>query len=192
MAFVLNDFRNALQYGGARPSQFDMQIVWPATVDASLARLQFPFLCSVSQIPASTVGEIMVPYFGRELYYAGDRKFESLTVTIFNDEDYAIRHSLEDWLKQIQSHSTSVSAFQGGIATSGGVGTSYATRGIVRQLSRNEDGNGPQQRYIFEGMFPRNLSNIELNWNAFDQIEQYTVEFRYQWWVCETYQNGTW
>lgn len=192
MAFALNEFRNTLQHGGARPSQFDMDIVWPAGIAAGLPRQQFPFLCTISQIPGSTIGQAVVGYFGRELYYAGDRKFEPLTITVINDEDYLIRHALEEWMKQITAHSFTTSEFTGSIASSRGVGNSYATRAMVRQLSRNENGTGPQQRYIFEGLFPVQLGEIELNWETYDQIEKYTCQFRYQWWECDTYQAGTW
>lgn len=192
MPFALNEFRNTLQHGGARPSQFDMDIVWPGTVNASVARAKLPFLCQISQIPGSTVGTITVPYFGREIYYAGDRKFEPLTVTILNDEDFLIRHALEEWMRQITAHSHTTSVFQGSIATSRGAGTSYATRAQVRQLSRNTGGNGIQQRYIFEGLFPTQLGDIEVNWEAYDQIERFTCQFRYQWWECDTHDRGRW
>ena len=192
MPFALNEFRNTLQHGGARPSQFDMDIVWPAAIAAQTARLQLPFLCQISQIPGSTLGTVTVPYFGRELYYAGDRKFEPLTITIINDEDFIIRHALEEWMKAITAHSYTTSVFQGSIATARGGGVSYATRAQVRQLSRNENGNGPQQRYIFEGLFPVQLGEIEVNWEAYDQIEKFTCQFRYQWWECDTFARGTW
>ena len=169
-----------------------MDIVWPGPIAAGVARAQLPFLCSISQIPASTVGTATVFYFGRELYYAGDRKFAPLTVTILNDEDFAIRHALEEWMRQMTSHSFTTSNFSGSIASARGGGASYATRAQVRQLSRNENGGGPQQRYIFEGLFPTALSEIEVNWENADQIERFTCEFRYQWWECDTFQRGAW
>lgn len=192
MPFALNEFRNTLQHGGARPSQFDMDIVWPGVIAAGVARAKLPFLCQISEIPGATLGTVTVPYFGRELYYAGDRKFEPLTVTIINDEDFIIRHALEEWMKSIGGHSYTTSQYQGSIASSRGAGTTYATRAQVRQLSRNENGNGPQQRYVFEGLFPVALSPIEVNWESYDQIEKFTCQFRYQWWECDTFARGTW
>lgn len=192
MPFALNEFRNTLQHGGARPSQFDMDLVWPANISQMSARLKMPFLCQISEIPGATLGTVTVPYFGRELYYAGDRKFEPLTITVINDEDFLIRHALEEWMKAITAHSFTTSQYQGNIASARGASTSYATRAQVRQLSRNENGNGPQQRYVFEGIFPVALGNIDLNWEAYDQIERFTCQFRYQWWECDTFQRGSW
>ena len=194
MPFALNEFRNTLQHGGARPSQFDMDIVWPAQIAAAAtsARLKFPFLCQTSQIPGSKLGTVTAWYFGRQLYYAGDRSFEPLTLTVLNDEDFVIRHALESWMKSITAHSYTNSQFQGGIASARGASGSYATRAQLRQLSRNENGNGPQQRYIFEGIFPVNLQEIEVGWDAVDQIEKFTCQFLYQWWECDTHERGTW
>jgi len=169
-----------------------MDIVWPQTIAAGVARAKLPFLCQISVIPGTTLGTVTVPYFGRELYYAGDRKFEPLTITILNDEDFLIRHALEEWGRQITAHSYTTGMFAGGIASARGAATSYATRAQVRQLSRNENGNGPQQRYIFEGIFPVALGEIEVNWEAYDQIEKFTCQFRYQWWECDTHDRGKW
>lgn len=192
MPFQLNEFRNALQHGGARPSQFDMDIVWPSGLQASVARAKFPFMCQIAEIPAATVGVVTVPYFGRRLYYAGDREFEPLTVTIINDEDFVIRHALEEWMRAITAHSFTTSEFTGSIASSRGGAFSYATRAQVRQLSRNSNGTGPQQRYVFEGLFPINVGAIPLDWSKYDAIEDFTCQFRYQWWECDTFARGTW
>jgi hypothetical protein len=45
-----------------------MQITWPdacAVWPACGAERDFRFLCHMSEIPAQTIGELPVPYFGR-------------------------------------------------------------------------------------------------------------------------------
>ncbi len=68
------------------------------------------------------------------------------------------------------------SQFNGGIAAG-----SYATDGIVIQMSRNNGGES-LFGYKFIGMFPTTISPIALNWASVCEIESYTVEFAYQWW----------
>ncbi len=122
MPFNVQEFRNKLVTGGARPSQFEMQITWPdalrGAAGVSAAEQDFRFLCQISEIPASTINHIAVPYFGRKVNYAGDRTFAPLTVTILNDEDFRVRHGLEAWSKAIADHSTTLSQFAGGNAAS--------------------------------------------------------------------------
>jgi hypothetical protein len=165
-----------------------MRVTWPSQIPSgTAASADLPFLCSVSEIPASTIGNIPVPYFGRKLNYAGDRTFEPLTITVLNDEDFKIRKALEAWLKAITDHSTTVSQFNGGI-----VSGSYATDAEVRQYSRNDNGQGgvPLQAYRFVGLFPVNLGAIALDWNSSDQIETFTCQFQYQWWEAVNATSG--
>lgn len=180
MAFNLNDFRNKLVNGGARPSQFEMQITWPDIVRGSAsvasAERDFRFLCSVSEIPASTVGNIPVNYFGRKLFFAGDRSFGTLSVTVLNDEDFKIRKAMETWMRAITGHTSTSSQFVGG-----NISGSYATDGIVTQFSRNA-GGAATHAYKFVGMFPTSLAAIPLSWEQADQFETFTIEFHYQWW----------
>ena len=180
MPFNVQDFRNKLIAGGARPSQFEMQITWPDAVrgsgGVSAAEKDFRFLCHISEIPASTIRAIPVPYFGRKVNYAGDRTFAPLSVQVYNDEDFKIRNGLEIWLKSIQDHSTTISIYSG-VAASG----SYQTDGIVTQFGRNNGGE-VLASYKFVGMFPTDLSAIPLDWNTTDQIETFTCQFEYQWW----------
>lgn len=179
MAFNLNDFRNNLQFGGARPTQFEMNLSIPAIVTgATAAMAQLQFLCHLSSIPESAIGFISVPYFGRKLQYAGDRPAPTpLRVSIFNDEDFGIRSALELWMADIEQHQTTISQFTGSDVSGG-----YATDGQVIQYSRN-DGGGILKTYQFIGMFPTNLSAIALDWNQTDAIETYDVTFQYQYWL---------
>ena len=180
MAFNVNDFRNKFTNGGARPTQFEMQILWPtglAGAQVAAAQGDFRFLCQVSELPASTVKEIEVPYFGRKLKYAGDRTFGSTTVTILNDENFEIRNSLELWLAAIQGHQTTLSQFNGGNVNGG-----YATNGTVTQYSRNSGGSAIAG-YQFVGMFPTAVSAIALDWSKTDTVEDFTCEFMYQYWL---------
>lgn len=180
MAFNLNEFRNALVNGGARPTQFEMQLTWPDILrgNASVigAENKIRLLCQISQIPAESIGKIEIPYFGRKLKYTGDRTYEDLNITVINDEDFKIKKAFEAWTNAVTGRATTVSQFTGGNSSG-----SYATDGVVVQHSRNSGGS-PIVGYKFVGMFPTNVGEIELNWQATDQFEVFRVTFAYQWW----------
>lgn len=175
MAFNLDQFRNTLVNGGARQTLFEMSLRWPADVSTGrLASTLSPLMVQASAIPASSVAAITVPYFGRQIKVAGDRTFAPLTVTIINDENFAIRKALEEWSDRIAGHRSATSQFRGGNQN----GT-YTTNLSVTQFGRQ----GERIRtYNFIGAFPTSLSEIALDWNTTDQIETYTCEFQYQWW----------
>ncbi len=179
MAFNLNDFRNKLVHGGARPSQFEMVLTWPDAIrgvaGVSAAEKDFRFFCTMSQIPGEEVHKLPFKYFGRNLNYVGDRDWEDLSLTVVNDEDFKVRKALSSWMRGMQELSATTSIFNGSNAAGG-----YATDGVVTQFSRNEGGS-PLHAFKFIGMFPTKLDPIELGWEKVDVMEQFRVTFAYQW-----------
>jgi hypothetical protein len=170
MAFNVNEIRSQLTLGGARNSLFQVTIQNPAN---GVADIKVPFLVKAAQIPASTLGTIEVPYFGRKIRLAGDRTFADWTVTVINDEDFLIRNAMEQWSNQIQS-------LQGNLRTFGGASPSlYKAQAQVTQFSKT---GVPIRTYQFSGIYPSNIAPIELDWNATDTIEEFQVTFQYDYW----------
>lgn len=170
MAFNVNEIRSQLTLGGARQSLFQVQIQNPAN---SVADIKVPFMVRTAQIPSSDLGVIEVPYFGRRIKLAGDRVFGDWTVTVINDEDFLIRNAMEEWSNKINS-------LQGNLRQFGAASPLlYKTNAQVTQFSKT---GVPIRTYTFNGIFPSSVAPIELDWNATDQIEEFTVTFQYDYW----------
>ena len=172
MAFDLDSFRNKMQDGGARPSLFEMEIIFPLP-GGGTGTESARFLTKVSEIPGSTIGVITVPYFGRQLKIAGARTFATLSVTVLNAEAYALRAKFEQWMDKIARHETSVGSTRLDF---------YQVDLALRQLKRS---GGASAQYVFTGAFPTPLGTIALDWSS-EAIEEYTVEFQYQYWTSST------
>jgi len=171
MAFNINEIRSQLTLGGARPSLFQVRINNPAE---SAGDLKAPFLIRASQIPASTLGLIEVPYFGRKLKIAGDRTFAEWPVTVLNDEDFLIRNGLEAWSHEINAHQENVRGF--GSASP----SAYKSDATVTQFSKT---GVPIREYKFVGIYPAQIEEIQLDWEAVDQIQQFSCIFQYDYWT---------
>jgi hypothetical protein len=105
MPFNVSTFAaQGLPYGGARASLFEVFLALPAGIAEPTAEAQFRFVCKASSIPASTLGTVEVPYFGRKVKMAGNRTFDNWQVTIMNDEDFLVRNAFELWSSYINSH----------------------------------------------------------------------------------------
>lgn len=173
MAFNVNTFRSQLEFGGAKPTLFDVTIPNPA---APVADIKMPFMISSATLPESRVGEITVPYFGRVIKLAGDRTFEPWTVTVLNDEDFLIRNAMETWMSYLNSHEGNMQQF----------GTSspaaYKVQAIIKQYAKTGD---VIRTYKFHGLHPVNVTAIEMNWGSVDLLETFQVTFNYDWWTVE-------
>jgi len=181
MAFPsITDFKEQLQDGGARPSLFKMQIVFPENIVKSIAAVsvlpamyKFEFHCRLSQIPGTSHNPIVVKFAGREVKYAGQRVFQNLNVTILNDEAFTVRRGLEAWFEAMntrESNKTKLFA-----PTNKG----YAGTGTIFQYKK--DGK-IARAYRLVDMFPVTLGEVALDWANDGAIEDYTCEFAYQYW----------
>lgn len=168
MAFNVNTIRSQLQVGGdlARQNLFEVTLNNPADSSGD-ARLRF--VAQSAQLPSSDLGIIEVPYFGRRIKLAGDRVFAPWQITIINDEDFRIRNAMEQWSNQINALERNVRDL-----------ANYKTDGNVTQFAKNGDAI---REYKFTGIFPTEVSAIELDWGATDTYETFTVTFQYDWWT---------
>lgn len=169
MAFNINDLRSQLTFGGAKPSLFQVQITNPAN---GVADIKVPFMVKAAAIPSSSLAAIEVPYFGRRIKLAGDRSFAEWTVTVINDEDFLVRNAMEQWMSSINSHQGNLTNFASASPLQ------YKAQAQITQYSKT---GVPLRVYNFNGLFPTELSPMEMNWEA-SGIEEFTVTFQYDWW----------
>ena len=170
MAFNISDMRANLTGGGARNTLFKVFINNPIT---PLGDLKTPFMVKAAQLPESVIGQIEVPYAGRKIKVAGDRTFSEWTTTVINDEDFAIRHALETWSNAINSHEGN------SMETGSSSPASYKANAQIVQYSKTGQAI---REYTMDGMFPINISTIEMSWESNDQIEEFTVSWALDFW----------
>ena len=176
---TISQFKAALIGGGARPNLFEVELTTlPAgiTWDAD----NFRYMCKAAALPASNVAAIDVPFRGRIFKVAGDRTFDTWTVTIINDEGFILRTAMEEWMDQISKLENNLGATNP---------QAYMTNAKVYQLGRgskasSEDNTGEKnvvlREYEFVDIFPTNISAIDLSYESSDTIEEFTVEFQVQ------------
>tara|TARA_Y100001972_G_scaffold81356_1_gene98823 strand:- start:1091 stop:1612 length:522 start_codon:yes stop_codon:yes gene_type:complete len=169
---TVDDFKAKLIGGGARANLFKATLAFPAYAagDTELAQ----FMCKAAQLPASVVGQIDVPYRGRQMKIAGDRTYENWTVTIINDTGSEIRDAMERWQNGINTHVSNT-----GLTNP----ADYEADLAVDQLDKA--GNSVKS-YTFRSAWPVNVSSIDVSNESTDTIEEFTVEFAYQYWESNT------
>ena len=178
MPFSITKFRGgALNNSGARPNLFDVQL--DSFPEIGLTSSEFTFACKASAIPAMTVGVVEVPYFGRVVKVPGNKTFDNWSVTIINDEGFEVRNAMEKWMVLMGGHANNLSNF--GAASEGGANAALYGEALVKQYSKSSE--TALQTYKFVNIFPVNVSEIALEWGTNDTIEEFTVEFAYDYWT---------
>ena len=198
---TLDKFKSQLTGGGARPNLFEVILNFPGGIkpeandggeEGSKTGSTFDektrFLVKAANLPASNITPIDIPFRGRNLKIAGDRTFDVWTITVINDTDFAIRNAMERWMNGMNNLRN---------ATGDTTPNDYQSDAYVYQLGRNGlkagsggtidppalNGNIPVLKgYRFYGVFPTNISAIELSYDQPDTIEEFTVDLQVQWW----------
>ena len=193
----IEEFKTNLANGGVRPTMFEVSITPPTYIinntsglDADISDEQdntsssndsesdsqssyserFTFLVKASTLPGSQIASIEVPFRGRRLKVAGDRTFANWQTTLYADGDYKLRNLMEKWAEYIQNHNYAL-----GLNNV----NKYMGTGLVRQLNRQ----GKQLKaYQFNAIWPVSISEIQLDFEANDQIETYDVEWAVNYW----------
>ena len=170
----ISDFVSKLKGGGARANQFKVTMPFPGFAAVGGETESMAFLCSATTLPASTLGEIVVPFRGRNIYMAGDREFDVWSTTIINDTDFLIRNAIERWSNGINNMSDNE-----GLVNP----VDYQVDAFVDHLDRN--GNTIKS-YTFRGMFPTVLGTVDLNYDPATALETFECTWRYQYWESNT------
>jgi len=167
---TISNFKSKLTGGGARANLFEVVLTFPDVAQPDSAVLdKARFLVKGANLPASNVAQIEVPFRGRVLKIAGDRTFDSWTVTVINDTDFAIRSAFERWSNTINRLSDNT-----GLTNP----ADYQSDAYVYQLDR--DGS-TLRSYRFFDTFPTQVGPIELSYDA-QGIQEFTVELQVQYW----------
>ena len=165
---TISNFKSKLTGGGARANLFEVVLTFPDVAQPDSAVLdKARFLVKGANLPASNVAQIEVPFRGRVLKIAGDRTFDSWTVTVINDTDFAIRSAFERWSNTINRLSDNT-----GLTNP----ADYQSDAYVYQLDR--DGS-TLRSYRFYDTFPTQVGPIELSYDA-QGIQEFTVELQVQ------------
>ena len=166
---TITDFKSKLKGGGARPNLFEVELTFPSIVgvqDENEVLDNARFLVKAANLPASTIAPIDIPFRGRILKIAGDRTFETWTITVLNDVSFSIRSAFEKWMNTINKLDNGTGETDPAL---------YQVDAKVNQLNRD---GGVLRKYIFKDVFPTNISAIDLSYETTDTLEEFTVEMQ--------------
>ncbi len=156
--------------GGSRPNKFKVQIIWPALVGTP--NVQDEFVIEACQLPSSVVGTVQVPYKGRFLSYPADRIIEPLSMNVINDTTFSHRNHFVKWLNLMNAHEGNIQATANSIE--------LMTTVLITQLDRDDS---VLKTVTLVNAFPVDVTQIDLDYQANDSLEIFTVQWNYHYFV---------
>lgn len=169
----INQFKSEIRGGGARPNLYRVEMGFPAIAGGANETRKLSFLCKSAALPASTLGVIEVPFRGRFLKIPGDRQFQEWTITVINDEGFVLRNAFEKWMNAAGAHTENKGLPLSDILSDAAV------------FQQNRAGKDSKV-YLMRGIFPTEVSQIDLAWDSNDQIEEFQVTLQVQFWESNT------
>lgn len=199
MGISVTKLRDQLTGGGARPSLFYAKIDFTnlfsnTGLSDSIKNIvqtgdknNISFFMKASQIPESSLNAVPMNFLGREFKVPStDRTFQDWTVQVINDEDFRIRHVFESWIEHI-TPGGAIFDTQAAFGTDNSVFCNMEVHQLKKSgavSSYGTDATNSQYfgSYYFVDAFPTNVSGIDLSWDTKDSIEEFSVQFAYQYW----------
>ena len=170
---TLSNFKGALEFGGARPSLFEMRISGPTDINLSSVGDMLTH-CNVSAIPPLTVTPIERQYFGRTVKIPGDMVFGDLNTTIINNESFSIRNDIDRWMERINTHVGNI-----------GYSDNESWVGELTLTQYSKDGDS-LMTWKFIDCWPQTVAEIALSYDTASDIEQFDVTWAYNYYTQES------
>ena len=163
----LSSFVGALKDGGTRANQFEVAITGgPVTVPQD-----FAFLCRTTAVPTMTIGEIPVPYRGRQIFVSGDRTYEPWSITVLSDRTQQMRAYFETWQNHLGDIGNRTDRSEIGATPS-----KYYANAQVQQRDRND---AILRTYHLYDVWPTTVEGYELNYETNDALLEFAVTLRF-------------
>lgn len=166
--------------GGAKPNLYEIAI-FPGNGQINRSRMgaknkpSIAFQAKGAQLPESTVGEIIVPYQGRQVKVPGDRVYQDWTITVISDEAMNLRKEFEKWNKLLNDHVRNTP--DGDSLEGPGIYEwTMNTTAEVHSLSRT---GKTSHSYVLYGVFPKEVSSVDLAYDNNDTAMEFTVTLTY-------------
>lgn len=165
MGIGINEFIGNMTGGGLRPSLFRVTITAPA-----FANQKASYLCKNAILPPSEMGKVEASYMGRKVNFAGDRVFNDITLSFYEDSDVTIRKDFEAWSALMNKHEANTGANNP---------REYYGDLTIEALDRQ---GAVVYTYEVKDAIPTTIGEVSLGYENNDEIATFDVTFAINYW----------
>ena len=189
--FLPSEFMSKVDNLGslARKHKFTIQIIEPSVlrtgsiegngwgVESSQIPSKIEFLASAASLPGKSFATTTHRMYGFGLDVPYEASYEPVQLTFMNTNDYSPRTFFEDWMANIaRIKSYNMHYYNDFISTV--------------NISAYDDLNDKKYECKLIESWPKSMSAIEMGWDGQD-VQTFTVDIQYSWWVSDKQSEGT-
>lgn len=195
MAFNINEISSAISSvnGLSVASNFDVLITTPEWATSQTIVRQIPFLCCAAQLPGIGFQTSDIRPHGYGLF---ERRpifvnFTTIPMTFYCDNDGNVIKFFQTWAKAINNFNTeqsSSSSSNGAKMHDFQYPSYYETTIEVRQYDTTGE---TIQTWKLTRAYPLTINNMDVSWDAENQLNKLNVEFFFYAWTTDTTTAGS-
>jgi len=180
MSDIIQNLLNDVLDDGARPTKYRAKVVLPENITDYGKELDI--MCKSTEIPTKTTDVINLKHKGRNIPIPGQERFtQSLNLTFYLDPKHKYKTLFEEWMLSLNqdnynNKNTTLTEKLKIMQANKGL-NSIRTSITLTQL--NFDGDEDQISYKFNGVFPKELSQVGLGASSVSAISEFSVSFSY-------------
>lgn len=162
--------------GGVRPNQFAVRVTAPRGLNLPGLN-QAEYLGMATTMPGSQIGQAATFHRGRMIPLTGERSFNPWTVTFYADQKMAIRTAFERWSNFMNDMADNTGEMNPELYKSSGDVFLLERNSVTSDYINSGDFKNNLKAYKVQGIFPIDVSEIQLGWEMNDQVMTFSVTF---------------
>lgn len=198
MGISLSDFKSAVK-DVARPNRFELYLIphpnvfssgvagislnsiggiasavgtVKSAISAGSGALDMPYFVKGINLPGRVIGQVEHKRYGVSRKFPGDPSWNDLTITFIGDTAWTARSLIDLWMDFIVDSDVNNRGSSNHVAS--------GSRCILNPI----DGKGKIiTSYMFNDIWPKEVSDVDLNRESTDQALEFTVTFAYNTWT---------
>jgi hypothetical protein len=189
MSSTIQNLLDKVLQDGARSSKFECHITFKSS---NLYVDDFYALVKTSQFPGKTQDIIDFKFKGRSVPLKGQVKYDGTwTCTFYLTQDHKLKKAFEDWIESLdQVHNIKEVSSNVDIAQQK---NSEGYTSILNIYQMDFHGEEITAVYELHNVFPKSVSNVDIDYSSVGSILEFTVEFAYSFYNVKVQksQDGT-
>ena len=163
----ISDFKVAMKSGPLRQNRWEIELNFPTGIGTVASSINGALQARTADVPDSSIGEILIPWRGKDFPWPGDRTVAEYPITFVAVQDMELHDAFMLWKDRLVSFDDNVQT---------GDFPDLVVNITMHLLNVRDE---KIRSYELQDAWPRDVTAIAGDMSAKDAHSEFTVTFRY-------------